>query len=175
MATRTSTHNKEWRRERWGEVVHRMGNRVKWLHLGEPQEPLLSEVEYLSLSPRQSIAITKYADGIVTLDTFLLHAAATQRLASGGVVTLLGSSHPTCVSYAAFRNLYFKQYDCQPCGRPYSPFDLAVLPDGSRVLWPNGKAKKWECEHVACMDLIGVDAVVDAIQTAILQRRRTTD
>lgn len=152
-----------------------MGNRVKWLHLGEPQEPLLSEVEYLSLSPRQSIAITKYADGIVTLDTFLLHAAATQRLASGGVVTLLGSSHPTCVSYAAFRNLYFKQYDCQPCGRPYSPFDLAVLPDGSRVLWPNGKAKKWECEHVACMDLIGVDAVVDAIQTAILQRRRTTD
>jgi ADP-heptose:LPS heptosyltransferase len=174
MTTRTSTRNKEWRHERWVELVQRMGNQVSWLHLGEHQGPLPTNVQCLSLSPRQSIALTRFVDGVVTLDTFLLHAAATQRIKSGAVVTLLGSSHPSCVSYQRFHNLYFNEYECQPCGRPYSPFDLLILPDGSTPKWPNGKAKKWECEHVACMDLITVDVVLNAIQTSIFQTRKSS-
>jgi ADP-heptose:LPS heptosyltransferase len=168
IATQTSTPNKEWPQAKWRALIQRIGPLVCWLHLGDARERTLPGVEYLSLTPRQSIALTRCVDGIVTGDTFLLHAAATQRLASAGVVTLLGSSHPDCVSYAAFHNVYIKEYDCQPCGRPYSPFDVALLPDGSIERWKNGKAKLWECEHVACMDLISVEAVLDAVRYSIM-------
>lgn len=168
ITTRTSTRNKEWRQERWQELIQQLDSKVRWLHLGESQSPNLDGVEYLSLTPRQTIAVTRYVDGIVTLDTFLLHAAATQRLDTPGVITLLGSSRPECVSYPSFYNIYFNLYDCQPCGRPYNAFDLNILPDGTVDQWPNGKPKKWECEHVACMDLIAVDNVTTAIRSFIL-------
>lgn len=170
IATRTSTPNKEWSMEKWRELNDRLGKSIRWLHVGESREPILEGVDYLSLEPRESIALTRHVDGIVTLDTFLLHAAATQRLNCGGVVTLLGSSHPDCVSYEPFHNIYVQQYECQPCGRPYNSFDVAFLPDGSIERWPNGKAKKWECGHVACMDLISVEAVIAAIKSSIFRK-----
>ncbi|HKC63168.1 MAG TPA: hypothetical protein VKB86_05995 [Pyrinomonadaceae bacterium] len=169
ITTRTSTRNKEWRPERWQELVQKLSSKVRWLHLGESQSPPLSGVEYLSFSPRQTVAVTRYVDGVVTLDTFLLHAAATQRLGTAGVITLLGSSRPECVSYPTFHNIFFSSYDCQPCGRPYNSFDLRILHDGNFDRWPNGKPKKWECEHVACMDLIDVDTVADAVRSLILK------
>lgn len=169
ITTRTSTRNKEWRSERWQELVQQLSSHVRWFHLGEGQPPDLSGVEYLTLTPRQAIAVTRYVDGVVTVDTFLLHAAATQRLSTAGVITLLGSSRPECVSYPTFHNIFFNFYECQPCGRPYNSFDLHILQDGSIDRWPNGKPKKWECEHVGCMDLIDVGTVADAIRPLILK------
>lgn len=169
ITTRTSTVNKEWRQRRWIELVRHFGSNVLWLHVGDPRGQVLEGVVYLSTSPRQTIALAGAVTGVVTLDTFLLHAAACARNRTGGVVTILGSSRPECVSYAAFRNLYVKEYDCQPCGRPYGSHDFNILPNGEVMRWPNGKAMKWVCEHVSCMDLVSVASVIESIDECILQ------
>ena len=171
ITTRTSTVNKEWSCDSWKELVMHFGDRVRWLHVGDFHKPLINGVEYLSLTPRQSIAVAGLVDGVVTLDTFLLHAAASQRRQRGGVVVLLGSSHPNCVSYDTFRNVYFQSLECQPCGRPFSQFDLKRLSDGQPEPWPNGKAKKWECEHVDCMKAIKVEYVATAIESEIFAKK----
>jgi ADP-heptose:LPS heptosyltransferase len=170
ITTRTSTVNKEWNCDSWKELVTHFRNRVRWLHVGDFQKPLIKGVEYLSLTPRQSIAVAALVDGVVTLDTFLLHAAASQRRQRGGVIVLLGSSHPYCVSYDTFHNVYFQHLECQPCGRPFSQFDLKRLSDGQPDHWLNGKAKKWECEHVDCMKAVKVEYVADAIESEILDK-----
>jgi len=167
MTTRTTTPNKEWKLARWRELVYRTKEEIKWIHIGEYMLPFIPHVEYLTLTPRQSIAVLNYVDAVVCLDTFILHAAATQRLHTGNVIVLLGSTHPKCVSYESFINIYHEELDCQPCGRPYSQFDLNFLPDGSVTHWENGKPKKWECKSVKCMDLISVDDVEQALMEKI--------
>ena len=155
----------------WDRLIESMSDRVKWLHLGDPLTLASTKVEYLSVTPRQCIALAGLVDGVVTPDTFLLHAAASQRLKKRGVIVLLGSSHPSCVSYKTFHNIYFDRYDCQPCGKPYSPFDLAILPNGTVDAWPNGKPKKWQCDNVACMEAIEVSVVINAIESYILKAK----
>ncbi len=169
ITTRTSTPNKEWSAEHWRRLIEHYGQRIVWLHVGHSVRPPIDGVTYLATSERQTVALAEVVSGIVTLDTFLLHAAACARRNLGRVVVLLGSSRPDCVSHPGFRNLYVEHYPCQPCGRPYNAHDTHVLPSGDVARWPNGKAVKWRCEHVACMDLITPAAVISAIDSHILR------
>lgn len=172
MTTRTSTPNKEWPRERWSQLVERTHDSITWLHLGFCLDPPIQDVEYRYLTLREDIAVLTHVDGIVTLDTLLLHEAAAAHNRS--VVVLLGSSHPDCVSYRGFANLYVENLDCQPCGRPYHPLDLAYASDGTQRLRASGKPRKWECEHVDCMSFIPIDmvelAIVRNLEGAVLSQ-----
>jgi len=57
--------------------------------------------------------------------------------------------------------------ECQPCGRPYSSFDVARMSDGTTLMWPDGKPVKWICEHVNCMSLISADLAIEAVRQRI--------
>jgi ADP-heptose:LPS heptosyltransferase len=152
FSTRTATPNKEWPLARWQELVVRARD-IRWVHVGSAiAGPILPGVVYETISPRETIALCGAADGVVTLDTFLLHAAKAAR--QRNTVALFGSTRPECVSYPEFKNLYLEGYECQPCGRPFHRMDLAYTEAGEVGLWPNGKARKWECAHVDCMKLL---------------------
>jgi ADP-heptose:LPS heptosyltransferase len=172
MTTSTSTPNKEWPVANWTELVHRTASRIAWIHLGTPSGIEIPGVHYLRLGIREDIAVLKLVDGAVCLDTFLLHAAASQRSADGRVVVLLGSTRPECVSYSMFLNIFDEAYDCQPCCRPFHPLDRAFADDGALEFWPDGKPRKWVCDHVSCMKIISVDRVEQAIGVRILQENK---
>jgi len=163
MATRTSTPNKEWKHRNWQALVEHTSPAVTWLHVGDALGAPIEHVTYLAITPRQTVGVLGHVHGVVCPDTFVMHAAATRRAKAIPVVSLLGSSRPECVSYPGFTNLFVNGLECQPCGRPYSGFDIARQSDGTVVTWPNGKPKKWECEHVGCMDLITVEMVVQQL------------
>jgi ADP-heptose:LPS heptosyltransferase len=163
MATRTSTPNKEWKYQNWQMLVDSTSSVVTWLHVGDRLGAPLEDVRYLDLSPRQTVGLLGHVHLVICPDTFLIHAAAARRTKPIRLVALLGSSRPECVSYPSFTNLFVNGLECQPCGRPYSGFDLARQSDGTVLRWPNGKPKKWECDHVGCMDLITVEMVIDKL------------
>jgi nucleoside-diphosphate kinase len=172
IATRTSTPNKEWPAQHWQSLVDKFSATLTWLHVGDPTAQQLRRVRHLALSPRMTIALTNFVDVVVTPDTFLLHASAATAPRRRRVVVLLGSSRPECVSYPSFHNIYSEELDCQPCGRPYSAYDLHFLESGEVAKWPNGKSKKWECEHVRCMGMLSVDRVSSAVQSLLVDGAR---
>lgn len=169
IATRTSTRNKEWPLDKWQALIRELGPAVAWIHVGD-SERALERVSYLSLSPRQTIALAGRVDGVLTLDTFLLHAAACRGPRQPPAVALLGSSNPKCVAYPNVRALYLPEYECQPCGRPFDAHDVQLLPSGEVAMWRPGKPMKWTCEHVACMDLLDVKTVADVVRANILSK-----
>jgi ADP-heptose:LPS heptosyltransferase len=172
FATRTSTANKEWPWSHWNDLIQRTKTKVCWVHAGGyVLDPALPDAIYATADPRQTVALAAVADGIVTLDTFLLHAAAVADYAARApVVTVLGSTRPECVSYPHFENLYVEQLECQPCCRPYHRWDLAYDETGRVLTRPDGRPKKWVCPHVQCMGLVSVDCVEDAIRRRIPQK-----
>jgi ADP-heptose:LPS heptosyltransferase len=170
IGTRTSTRNKEWPRERWCELVEATKSSVKWVHLGDiADKSEIPHVHYCKLSLREDIAVLRLVHGIVCLDTFLLHAVASQRAEDHRVIVLLGSTCPECVSYPAFCNIFRPVFDCQPCCRPYHALDRLFNEDGTQVVDLDGKVRKWECSHVSCMNVIEVAEVHAAIKARILQ------
>lgn len=166
FTTRTSTPNKEWPQGRWTELVARTSTFCTWIHAGgDILKPRIPNVIYRDLTVRETIALTAVVDAVVTLDTFLLHAAACRR--RSGVIVLLGSTRPECVSYPAFTNLYVEALPCQPCGRPFHRFDVSYGPDGEVRRYSSGRVRKWECPHVECMAHIEVSAVEQALRHAL--------
>src|SRR5216684_3242489 len=161
----TSTPNKEWSAQHWTHLISRTAHYVEWIHLGRKKRGLDGTI-CLDVEPRQMIGILGMADCIVTLDTFMLHAAATQ-FRDQRVILLLGSTKPECVSYPEFNNIFHLQLDCQPCGRPHHPLDIAYSSDGVALRWPSGRERGWECSHVECMDLITAMEVERAVANAL--------
>lgn len=166
FTTSTSTPNKEWRLDKWTQLICNTSRSVEWIHLGLPRGELIPNVTYLRPQPREAVGVIGLADCVVTLDTFMLHAAATQ-FHDGRVIVLLGSTRPECVSYPEFTNIFHLDLECQPCGRPYHPLDVAYSADGIPLRWPSGKEREWECPHVGCMDLVPVDEVEKALAAVL--------
>ena len=152
---------------KWETLVDRTCSVLTWLHVGDRLGAPIQQVRYLAITPRQTVGLLGHVQGLICPDTFVMHAAATRRPRTTWVLTLLGSSRPECVSYPDFINLFVNGLDCQPCGRPYSGFDLARGSDGSVLTWKNGKERKWECEHVGCMDLITVEMVIEKLMAQL--------
>lgn len=168
FTTSTSTPNKEWRLDNWVQLIGNTSHFIEWVHLGLPRGEPIPGVNYLRLQPREDICVIGLADCVVTLDTFMLHAAATQ-LYNRNVIVLLGSTRPECVSYPEYSNIFHLSLDCQPCCRPYHPLDVAYSADGTPLRWPSGKERGWECPHVECMDLISVREVEHALKRVLMK------
>lgn len=167
-ATRTSTPNREWPWTAWSQLIDRTKNEIRWIHFGDRLGNPIEGMEYVSAPLRQVLASLCWVDGVVSPDTFLLHAAAACRKTDSRVIVLLGSTHPATVSYPPFCNLYVDGLDCQPCGRPYSPFDIVRDARGAVLLRQDGKPLKWVCEDVQCMNRINVEHVEDALRERLL-------
>ena len=72
------------------------------MNLGRPYGLALPDCNFIDLSHapynrRTAIALTKYCDAGVTLDTFLLHGS--QAVGASHVVAIMISSHPEVVCY----------------------------------------------------------------------------
>ncbi len=167
-ATRTSTKNREWPWAAWSQLIGRTKNEIRWIHFGDRLGTPIEGMEYVSASLRQVLASLCWVDGIVSPDTLLLHAAAACRKTDSRVIVLLGSTHPATVSYPSFCNMYVDGLDCQPCGRPYSPFDVARDARGVVLLRQDGKPLKWTCEDVQCLNRISVELVEGALRERVL-------
>ncbi len=85
LQTKSSTAHKDWTPEGWLGLETALPN-VTFVDLTKINQP-----------PRISMAITKFCDAGVTLDSFLLHGS--QAVAAPNVLTLMMSSSPEVVCY----------------------------------------------------------------------------
>ena len=85
LQTKTSERMKDWKSEYWQSLI-KQGKRYSFVDL--------SEGKY---TRRISIAITKYCNAGITLDTFLLHGS--HAIGARNVIVILVSSHKEVVTY----------------------------------------------------------------------------
>jgi hypothetical protein len=101
--------------------------------------PELQGTEKVSFPPRAIIALLKYSQGFIAIDSFLHHAAAALNV--NGVV-LWGGTAKSCLGYDCHKNLERIACPTPFCHRPDS-----YMFDTNNV---NGA---WNCPHnVKCMD-----------------------
>jgi len=154
LGVTASTPNKQWPLARWRLLVKYFAGRC---HFVAHKDCELEDVVRLDVGLRETLAILRECHACVTVDSFALHAASAEGVAVPSVIAILGSSHPHVVAYTDTVVFYRAGLglDCQPCGRPYSLFDRSI--DG----------RPWQCPHVACMDGVPVDAVIEALEVAL--------
>lgn len=114
-------------------------------HTNFPDIPLTEKFFY---PLRNTIALLKYCEGFVGIDSFLQHAAASIQIAKPGVVLWGGTSHKV-LGYDIHSNIY--NHGCPlntPCHRPNS-YLFDITPTGGI----------WECPYgESCMN--GFDKIV---------------
>lgn len=122
ISTKTSSPNKDWPQEYWNEVIDAAGKDFTFLELlASEQAPINEKVVEGRYGLRETLATIAASDVGITPDTFTLHAAGALliHLPPASVITILGSSRPSVVSYPGFTDLFVKSEKterCQPCG-----------------------------------------------------------
>lgn len=111
-----SIANKEWRPERFQEVVTALKDRLRVVQLGLPSDPPLDGAEDLRgrTTLRESAAILFHARAFVGLVGFLMHLARSVNCPS--VIVYGGREHPDQSGYICNENLY-TTLPCSPCWR----------------------------------------------------------
>lgn len=103
LQTKTGSLNKDWPKEYWQKLINKKSKEYSFIDL--------SQGDY---KPRISIAITKFCDGGITLDSFLLHGS--KSVDAKNVIAILGSSRPEVVAYPGQVVIYEINCPVQPCG-----------------------------------------------------------
>lgn len=151
------TTNKDWEDVRWYQIVHWLINKgYDVIQVGAEGEPTFDGVFSLigHVDIRETIAILKYADFFICIDSFILHAA--KALEKIGVV-LWGASNPYRLGYVENYNV-FKLHSCPEifCGRPET-----TLMDGQVI--PPTHFLPWNCEGRNCMKAINVADIIKGV------------
>jgi ADP-heptose:LPS heptosyltransferase len=102
----------------WLQVMSRSDNK-SWPKQSELIGQFSSEYVFLGLSeecytPRDSIALSKFCDAGIVVDSFLLHGS--EVAGTKNVIVLLGSSNPKVVTYPGQTVIYERVCEVQPCG-----------------------------------------------------------
>jgi ADP-heptose:LPS heptosyltransferase len=102
--SRTTSTNRNWRTQRWSNLIKNLSNVFDLIDLSHAGYSLL-----------QSLAITKHSFGGICLDSFLVHGSAA--VGARNVIVLAGSSRGECITYPG-QELIYEKSDCiaQPCG-----------------------------------------------------------
>ena len=104
IQTRTNSNNRHWGPNNWSRLSSDLGHQYQFLDLSKSNYSL-----------RESLAIAKVSRAGICLDSFLVHGSAA--VGAKNVLVLLGSSHPTCVTYPEQTVMYVKtSCPAQPCG-----------------------------------------------------------
>lgn len=133
---------KDWYNDRWRLVVEKLFERgFVTLQLGHGGDPLLrNTIDFRGHTIKEAVAVIKYADVHMGVDSFTNHVSAAVFAPS---VILFGSTSPTGSGYDQNINIY-KDLPCQPCYREYK----------SKEPCPYGKK---------CMNMITVDEVLKSV------------
>jgi hypothetical protein len=115
--------------------------------VGHENFPKIEGTERIYFPIRSTLALLKYADAFIGIDSFLQHAAASETLLTDGVV-LWGGTSPRCLGYTSHINLTKAVCSQQFCHRPNSYlFDI----QGHGAMWdcPYGeKCLKYTLEEI---------------------------
>lgn len=115
--------------------------------VGHENFPKIEGTEKIFFPIRSTLALLKYADAFIGIDSFLQHAAASDALNTKGVV-LWGGTCPECLGYESHKNLTKKVCNQPFCHRPNS-FLFDTQAHGAMWECPHGEpCLKWKAEEV---------------------------
>lgn len=160
-----STRNREWRLEKWHELIHRCAalTFVQFHGNAEPRvQGALSAGSGLSL--RETAAVLAHCTSVVAVDSWINHAAAALNVRG---VVLFGASHPNVFGHSIHENVFLSETPCAPCYRPALWAGDLVRADS-----PPYNSEPWECSHRQCLE-ISPETVAGLLNTIVL--RRTVD
>jgi len=119
--------------------------------IGHENFPKMKKAEKVFYPVRSIMALLKWADGFIGIDSFLQHAAASPILNRKGVVCWGGTS-PKCLGYDKHINITKEDCPTPYCHRPNS-YLFDVQPHGAL----------WDCIHgVKCMKAFNAEEIVKA-------------
>ena len=152
LQTETNSKNKNWPQQYWDKIFSEKSKQYTFIDLFAQK-----------YEPRISVAITKFCNAGITLDSFLLHSS--YAVNAKNVIAILGSSRPESVMHPN-QTPIFESGNCpiQPCGM--HGYSSGCMPK-DESLFINHEKTNCITDDYRCLTSITPDIVINKLDELI--------